>query len=282
MLPHYSAPGQFPAGSAIQHIAFISTPGANQLVLLELPPPSDRFAVLVTRPQGLATEPERNGLTLLRIPTTDLDDVNLLTAVQAWLHAVPGSKTPIHMMTLQGSQIFWTERYVAVLANAERLDAVCLAVVEVFFYHAELLEVETGMAGAWNGIEADLPLAYEFAQPSMRHRKELQRRYQQVLSMRVRLARIAPHVYSPHVFPATLASQVRERLKERNRMTHRHEFLTDQLEFSQQLYDSCSQRANDFMLTRSSNTLEYVIIVLLLAQLLLHMFEILGTMSATV
>ena len=58
-------------------------------------------------------------------------------------------------------------------------------------------------------------------------------------------------------------------------MLHRLDFLGQQLEVFEKTYDSCGQRASDFMQSRTGHLLELIIIVLLLTQIILWGFEIL-------
>ena len=88
-----------------------------------------------------------------------------------------------------------------------------------------------------------------------------------------------PFVLSPHVHPPTLASQIAERLRERTRMHARLEILGEQLEVFENVYESCGQRASDFMLNRSSLKLEWIIIILLLTQIVIIVFEIMMAMG---
>jgi uncharacterized Rmd1/YagE family protein len=97
-----------------------------------------------------------------------------------------------------------------------------------------------------------------------------------VLHLRARLARIAPAVLAPPIYPPTLASQVADRLRERLRIVARHEAASIQADVFRDTYDMCGQRASDFMLARTGHRLEWVIIVLLAAQLLLWAFEYLA------
>ena len=95
--------------------------------------------------------------------------------------------------------------------------------------------------------------------------------------LRARLARVTPFLLSPHVYPPTLASQLGERLRERLRVERREEFVSDQLEVFENVYEMCGQRASEFRHAQSVNTLELIISVLLATQILLSMFEILAT-----
>ncbi len=145
--------------------------------------------------------------------------------------------------------------------------------VEVYYYESELKRIERALGECWPAMEADIPLAYEFQENSLGKQKSLQQRFQQVAMLRARLARLGPFVYSPHLHPPTLASQIAERFRERTRMMHRHEFLGEQLEVFEHVYEMCGQRSSDFKLARTGHMLEWTIILLLVAQLLLSAFE---------
>jgi hypothetical protein len=162
-----------------------------------------------------------------------------------------------------------------VLAPTDRLDAARKAVVEAAYYDAELRGIETVLAGLWPDLEADTPLAFEFNERSVRSRAKLAERFRRVLTLRARLARLTSYVLTPHIHPPTLASQIGERIRERARMANRVDALDGQLEVFEHVYESCGERASDFMLARAGHTLEWVIIVLLLSQTILLAAELL-------
>ncbi len=271
-------PAGLPEGAAICPIAFVSEPGHDHEVLLKFPAAIGRCAVRVST-DGSAS-PDAVALSILRIPAAPKEEGEWLTAARAWVEAAAtGGEPRSHMMTLQGAQIIWSQDRMAVLALAERLDAILAALIEVAYYDAELRGIERTLGETWPQLEADMPLAFEFQGQSISKRQQLHQRFGQVLLIRACLARIGPHIHCPHLHPPTLASQVAERLRERNRMMHRHEFLGAQIEVFERVYELCGQRVSDFMLTRSSNTLEWVIIILLLTQILFMMFEYLTSLG---
>jgi hypothetical protein len=275
-------PSPLPAGSNIQHLAFVSELGTHQEVVLEFPPPIHRYAVLVKGSHQNAAAPD---LLILSVPLmqseglSDADD-EALTKMKHWVDAaVPADKQPSHLMTFQGAQLCWTPGRVAILAAPERLEGLRKALIEVAFYEAELRSIEQTLGEAWPQLEIDTPLAFEFEERSVSQRKQLRKRFQQILLIRARLARLGPHVHCPFLHPPTLASQISERFRDRTRMVHRHEFLGEQLEVFERVYEMCGQRASDFMLTRTGNMLEWVIIALLVTQVLFSAFELLTSMG---
>lgn len=273
-----------PQGSIIQEIAFVSERPDEQATVLAFPHTIQRWAVLTKN----ANNPQKKSafeLAVLSIPAQNQDsnpeaDNQLLATMQNWVDSLATPETPASLvMTLQGARILWTHGRMAILAHPDRLKTIRLALIEVSFYEAELREIERTLGEAWPQLEADIPLAFEFAENAIKKRKSLRQRFQEVLLIQARLARLGPFVHCPHLHPPTLASQIGERLRERTRMVYRHEFLGSQLDIFERVYEGCGQRASDFMLTRSGNTLEWIIIVLLLTQLLLSGFEILTTVG---
>jgi uncharacterized Rmd1/YagE family protein len=77
----------------------------------------------------------------------------------------------------------------------------------------------------------------------------------------------------PAQYPPTLESQLHERLKERMRQEDRVEVLERQLDIFQRVYEMCGQRSSDYMLTRSGNILEWIIILLLAVQTILTIID---------
>lgn len=262
-----------PPGSEMRAIDFVVESSTDQTALLELPRPIQRWAVLGRDDAGAQGEGTAPDLLILTVPTSNQDDVELLGKVQQWMNAGAQAYDPnSFLMTLQGAQILWRPGRLAVMAQSDRLPAVRMASIEALFYESELRDIERSLDSAWSEWEADIPLAFEFHERSVGKRDQLLQRFRQLLLFRARLARVAPYVHRPHLHPPTLASRVGERLRERIRMAYRHDVLIEQIVAFEKVYESCAQRASDFMLTRSNNILEWVIIALLLVQVLLALF----------
>lgn len=201
-----------------------------------------------------------------------------LQAAMAWAATgVEARELPVQLMTFQGIQICWTRRRFAILAEEAKIESLVRTLMEYAYYESELDAIEKSAADNWPGLERDLPSAWEFKTNQAAGKEGLAKRFASVMLDRARLARVLPYAHSPHQHPPTLASQVAERLRERGRMSYRHEALVEQLEVYQQVYELCGDRANEYQLTRSSNTLEWIIIVMLFAQLIIAAFDILNS-----
>lgn len=223
---------------------------------------------------AFADRPNQTPMEVLLLPG---EHAEVPPAVDAWIDAAADTDpAAAFWMAFQGSRIRWSPRRCAILAPAERLATIRRAVIEVSEHDRTLRQVERAMEDAWPELDTDAPLAFDFGERSVGRRDELRDRLGRVLHLRARLARMAPAVLAPPVYPPTLASQVADRLRERLRIVARHEAASIQADVFRDTYDMCGQRASDFMLARTGHRLEWVIIVLLAAQLLLWGFEYLA------
>jgi len=210
-------------------------------------------------------------MSLLCIPTSDGD---LPVAVRQWVDDDRSHSGRAAMWTaFQGAHVYWSSGRCAILAPKERLDSLRRVILESTRYEHELRSIEQAVAEYWPMIETDALLAFAFNAKSLPRQGELQVRLQHALVLRARLARIAPYLLAPLEHPPTLASQVAERMRERLCTASRYEALGGQLDTIRDTYDLCAQRASDFLNARAGHQLEWVIIILLAAQLLLWAFE---------
>ncbi len=233
-------------------------------------------------PDGAETEDIPLGntsLALLMVPCPDRDDAALLERARAWVDGDSDSAQKCLLISLQGAQILWSPGRAAVLAPAERLPAVRPALIEFSQHEAALRDIEREVEAGWPDLEADSPLAFDFQEKALGRREELARRFQRVIGLRARLARLVPQVHRPLIHPPTLASQVSERLRERTRLIDRLEFIGGQIEVFDHVYEMCSQRASDYMHSRKGHTLEMIIIAVLCAQIILQIVELLSKLT---
>ena len=217
-------------------------------------------------------------LELVELPETEDERDQIFRRSQEWIESVsPGTVSQVILVTLPGARVLWAPGRAVTFASPARAEVVRNALLEFVRTETELRRIETELAELWPQLEIDSPLAFEFSERSVRGRRHLARRFARVISLRAGLAKLTPRILLPHAHPPTLAGQVGERLRDRSRLAHRLEFLESQLEVFERVYDGCAQRASDFMLARRSHALEWVIIILLLAQIILVGVEMLSS-----
>jgi len=212
------------------------------------------------------------------IPGSSLDDSQFSELAGNWVGSLLRDSNRSAMpVALQGAMIYWSPQRVAVIAPTDRLNAVRGAVVEFCYFEHQLRTMEEDIAARWPQLEIDTPLAFEFLEKAVSQKRELMRRFQDVIRMRAQLARLAPHIECPPVYPPTLVSQVGERLREKARLSERLQFVREQVEVFEKVYEMCGQRVSDFMSSRTSHTLEWVIIILLAAETILLIVDLLSS-----
>lgn len=224
-------------------------------------------------------------LELLTAANDGMTESDALDALRKWVDAgqSTGDARP-QTLAVHGVQIVWAHLLpnaggtrsarIGVAAPAERLPRVVPAILEFACLEEAVQTLEQTLAQAWPELEEDGPLAFDFDHRSERRRSVLARRFQQVLGIRAKWAQLQPPLHRPLVYPPTLASQVGERLRERVRLAERWESLGGQIEVFQNVYELCAQRAQDWRLAWKGHTLEVLIILLLLLQTVLLVFEL--------
>ncbi|WP_339743210.1 hypothetical protein [uncultured Rubinisphaera sp.] len=260
-----------PEEARVENIKFVSRDTNALNELFQFPIAINRKAISVST-DGDSTE--KADLTLLIVPASISLDAEKISAIRKW---VEGDNHPIEptslMLSLQHVQILWSPERIAIVAEKNRVETVQRAMIEVTYYVSELTNIEYEISQRWPQLESDIPIAFQYDQKRIGRKKELMQQFQSIYLLRAQLSRITPFLLCPHVYPPTLASQVGERLRERVRVEDRVEFTSDQLEVYEEVYELCSQRINDHQHAYKGHTLEWMIIILLLVQILFSVFD---------
>ncbi len=212
------------------------------------------------------------------VPATAAFGATLGDPFAAAMLWVEGGETnePVRRLTLYGTEIAWTHRRIAIRSERERLGRVAEGAIEFVRHESRLAAIESRLGARWSELEADSGKAFEADDRSLAERRRLGERFRETVAMRAELARLDPYLTGPSAHPPTAAEQLAERMRERLRVEHRVEVLADQLELFERVYEGCGQRTSELAMTRSSNALEWVIILLLLAQTAMLTVELLG------
>lgn len=262
-----------PEGTEIQSVAFVSKAETAQTTLMEFKEPRACQAILVA---NSAAQPSAD-VTMLLVPTGDHDDAELLE--NAWNWVEPGI-TQEHrhgfLIMLWGARVIWSPGRAALIASADRLAALRHAVIDFSFHDRETRKIEAELAEAWPHLEADTPLAFRFDAQDLSRQKELAKRFNQIVGMRARLVRIDPAIHHPLVHPPTLASQLKERLKDRARLSERIEFADEQLNVLEGVYEMCAARSSEFVIAQQEARLEWFIVILLATQTVALIIDLLA------
>jgi hypothetical protein len=263
--------------ATLRRIRFVRDAGAAQEVLLEFPAPVPQKAVDV--PGGLAAA-GGEGIDVLTVIGQPGDQLGASDELLRWVaDAGSAAAEPPIAITMHGAQIVWGVARAAVLAAPGRSAPLVLALVDFSYCDNELRKLEREIAEGWAQLEADMPLAHEVAGVDRERWAAVGRRTELALKRRAHLARIEPLFTRARAHLPPLANQLVERLRERTQVEERLESLASQLEVFVRVYEMTGQRISDFRAARQDRALEWVIIVLLAAESLLLLIEVLGALK---
>lgn len=269
-------PFQLPQGWYGELVAFSRNDNMSSSDILYLPRPLNMKAIVI--PQERSSE-FSNILTVLNIPVKTPTDEKQLANIQQWVgqnnhdDSDTANVTQPQLIALHQVQVIWSPLRMAILASPERIETAKKSMIEVSYYVLELYRIEQEINELWPHLEADTAKAFEFNALAALRKKELADRFYKVVALRAKLAQLSPFLLSPHVYPPTMTSQLSERLRERLRVHEKVEFVSDQIEVFENIYTMCAERASEYQHARNSNTLEWLIIILLAAEVFLLTFE---------
>jgi hypothetical protein len=216
------------------------------------------------------------------IPTVEAAEhdaviAELVARATSWVvAATPGGDPPL-IVPLYGTHVVWSPRRAVALGPADRLAAMRTAINEFADREADLRDVERRIATGLEHVEADAAFAFTFDEQSLPRRRELAGRFTEAISLRRRLAVLAPVLQRPAVQPPTLAGQLGERLRDRSRVVERLEHAGEQADLLERVYSSCGDRVADYLSSRRHAVLEWVIILLLAVEVVLITVDLLAT-----
>lgn len=274
----------FPGEGTVRRVRFVSLAEAGQAVLREFADPAPHKAVCaVATPEWSAKNTEAaliDGIDILTVSSQTSEHPGLSEDLFKWVaDGGPSGAAPPTTVVVHGAQIIWGSSRAAILAAPDRAESFLLALIDFCYYENELRKIEREVGEAWPLLEADSPLAHAVTASDPDRFEDIARRMAETLKRRMRLARIVPHLYQPRPHLPPLANQLIERLRERAHVEDRHEALVSQLDVFERIYEMNSQRISDFKAAQHQTTLEWVIIVLLAAEGVLLLIELLWTLG---
>jgi hypothetical protein len=218
---------------------------------------------------------------LVAIPDTaatthDAIVAELVGRTGSWVTAAaPGGEPPL-VIPLYGTHVLWSPRRAVAVGPADRLAAMRTAIVEFADREAELRDIERRIAAGLGRLDDDAALAFAFDDRALSRRRELAARFSEAISLRRRLALLGPAVHRPAPQPPTLAGQIGERLRDRSRLSERLEHAVEQADLLERVYTGCGDRVAEFVAARRHLGLEWAIVLLLAAEVVLITVDLLA------
>ncbi len=265
------------AEGTLRRVRYVPQAAPGQETLLAFRDPAACVAVCVLNDDEAKPG---YGIDVLVVPRQPNEQLGSSDELMKWVAdgSEAGSAPPV-AITLHGAQVVWTPARAAVLAAPDRVQSFFLALVDFCHHEGELRKLEREVADSWQQMDHDAPQAHQVASYDPELFDQVGQRVELTLRRRMRLARIGPRFTQPRPTLPLLANQLVERLREKAHTEARLEALAAQLEVFERFHETCSQRIADYKAARQERTLEWVIIVLLAAETILLLIDLLWTMG---
>jgi hypothetical protein len=195
----------------------------------------------------------------------DFLDVVLLPSTAA----PPATADPSAVyLKYRGVELTWRPGHATLQCDPGQADSLLPALVEFAHYEGELRRIETEIAAGWAELGQDKALAFEVSPADLARSEVVGGRMNRAFGRRISYARIEPHLYEPDAALSAAGQKLGAELREKARIEARLETVDAQLEVYEHVYEMSSQRLGEYRASHEEHKLEWIIIVLLAAELL--------------
>jgi hypothetical protein len=267
----------FDGGAGEYRIRFVEQITNDDVVLMTFQDPAPRHAVLggasATR-EGGDLRGDILDVLLLPLPSGSPGKQSEMAPGPAqWLEEKNHTGTPSILVKYRGVELTWVPGRAALQCDPGQTEALLSAVVEFAYYESELRRIEREIADAWVELDQDKALAFDVTPTDLERSEAVGVRMNKTLGRRIRFARIEPHLYEPQAELSAVSRKLGEELREKVRIETRLETVDGQLEVFEHVYEMSGQRMGEYRAAREEHVLEWVIILLLGAELLLLLVQ---------
>ena len=174
---------------------------------------------------------------------------------------------PRVMVKSRAAEVTWRPGRVVLRCEPDQINPLLMALVEFHYFEKELRKLESEIEAGWSDLNQDRRLAFQVSDQDLIRSQSLGNRMEQTLERRMRHARIEPLLYLPGYQLSVAAQKLGEELREKTRIEARCESVDSQIEVFEHVYEMASQRLGEFRDARYGHKLEWIIILLLAAEM---------------
>ncbi len=236
-------------------------------VLMTFTDPSLRYAVC----SSISIQDERSpeSIDVMILPLDSAGGNSPAPEVlDSWLESGDVVATPPRVMVKsRAAEVTWRPGRVVLRCERDQINPLLMALVEFHYFEKELRKIESEIDASWSVLNQDRRLAFQVTDQDLIESKSLGNRMEQTLERRMRHVRIEPHLYLPGMQLSVAAQKLGEELREKTRCEARCEAADSQIEVFEHVYEMASQRLGEFRDARYGHKLEWIIILLLAAEI---------------
>ena len=263
------------AGAGERRIRFVEQIAGGDIVLMTFTDPAPCYAVLARTGEADGDEGgEILDVLLLPLPGAPpgVPSETATDAEQWWEEKNDARAQPV-LVKYRGVELMWRPGRAVLQCDPGQTEPLLLAVVEFAHYECELRRIEREIAESWGELEQDKALAFEVTPADLERGEAVGARMGRALGRRIRHARIEPHLYEPEATQPAASRRLGAELREKARIETRLETVDGQIEVFEDVYEMSGQRMGEFRAAREEHVLEWVIVLLLAAELVLLLVQ---------
>lgn len=262
-------------------VSFKDAAPAGAEVLREFTDPYRRFAVVETMPlddlPGPASTPEpQDEFHFLFLPGGSAESFDWQKKAEQWMTRPPAADAaPTVEILLRSDRVLWRPGRSLMIGAPERMTETLLALTDFSFYEGELRRLEEAIEADLDTAMRDAPLTTAAVTPrsldALAHVSELATR---MTLLRIRYARLERPLEKASVtLPGSGRRLVGELLMQ-TELADRLKAVDHRLEVYSDLYELANDRLSEYRYFRKEAVIEAWIVVILVAEVLLMIWEI--------
>jgi hypothetical protein len=268
-------------GPSALRIRFVKQVPAGAAALSSFAHPYPRIAVAETLSVEellalpVAAEPEVDQLRLVLLPAGLASPLELQQRAEEWMHRGGLSAgQPTADLMLRSERILWRPGQALMIGPPERLQEVMPGLIEFAFYEGELRKLERETEADWETAEVDVYLTHSVDAEALERRGHVDEMTLHVTRRRMRFARLEPSLEKASISLPGPARRLATELASQAEVIDRLGWLDDRIEVCEDLYELANDRLSEFTYFNREFRLEFWIIVLLVAEVVIMSIEL--------
>jgi hypothetical protein len=258
-------------------IAFQAAASERQTPLAVISEP--RSVVAVAIPIELAellattTSPLDDSLFVVWVPSNVAPPADLDGALQAWIRRdLPPNRSPVQA-SIKTVRVVCTDRRAVIYAVAEHLSEAMDAVARFALAARQTADLEARMAATWADIKAHTPLTYAVKRRDHRLQPQVNAMTERVTEMKAMHLRLQIALEQLDPSLSGTSKRMYADLADAASLYGRAELIEDPIQFALDHYELANSRLTEVGAAQKGLFLEALIVVVLLADFLVHFSE---------
>jgi hypothetical protein len=234
--------------------------------LLKFDDPQAGYAAASTKPARPELLDGGADLTVLLVAEEAAARNEWVARGREWIKS-PGSTPGVRISLEDEAYILFRPGQAMIVAPAEELESLLLAVVDFAHYEMELRKLEGELGANWEQAQRHLSLIHTVTAKVLRATEDVNGATQSAMMRRMRYARLEPHMVLPPERFTGSARLAAKRLRGRGSVEARLEAADAQIECYEDIYDMANQRRGEYVNFIREYKVEWYILIVLLIEL---------------